>query len=102
MAFNIGDKVEWASQSQGYTATKIGTIVATVPAGEHPQRDDFPDLFAGAGCGLMGRKHESYVVAVQFPRSVRHYWPRVKNLKLVAAAATASHSAAATEETVRR
>src|SRR5690242_8475453 len=83
--FQIGDCVEWKSQARSYTTHKAGKIVGIVPPMGIPDRARFIDLFKGAGCGLMGRKEESYVVAVKFPRSVRHYWPRVKHLRKVSA-----------------
>lgn len=78
--FSEGDYVEWTSQSQGYSKTKVGKVVAVLPAGYHPNR---LEAFWAAGWkkpvlpGLQ-RDHESYMVNVK-GRSV--YWPRVSKLK---------------------
>lgn len=58
--FELGDKVCWNSQAQGFSKEKSGEIVQVVPAGQRPDRDRFLDLYKNAGCG-WGRKHESYV-----------------------------------------
>lgn len=84
MKFQIGDLVEWTSQSAGIVKRKIGEIVYVVPARERPVR------LVGAGCG-QSRDHESYVVRVrQYDRlgekviRTRGYWPRVSALVPVA------------------
>jgi hypothetical protein len=86
MVFKVGDRVEWVSQSQGYTKSKSGEVVEVVPAG-HTPATKYSDLYRGAGPG-NSRRHESYVVAVRkvtrLPRaSVKHYWPIVSKLTLV-------------------
>lgn len=69
--YNVGDIVEWESQSAGYTKTKRGTVVRVVP----PERW----AYEVKGSGLSARPHESYVVQVK--RTM--YWPRVKHMRLV-------------------
>lgn len=76
MSFTIGQKVQWASQSGGYTKTKIGIIAEVVPAGMLPSRDKFLYLYKSAGIG-MTRNYESYVVMV----GTRPYWPRANKLE---------------------
>mgnify|MGYP001009489891 CR=1 FL=1 len=76
MTFAIGDEVTWSSQAQGYSKRERGIVVAYVPPGERPSKDDFPDLFKGAGAG-WGRSTESWVVRV----GRKHYWPVAKNLR---------------------
>ena len=70
MKFNLGDTVEWTSQSQGYTKTKRGVIIEVVPPNTTPH-NKIP---------LMGmsRNHESYIVKVKS----KLYCARVKLLKL--------------------
>ncbi len=36
--FNVGNKVEWTSQSGGYTKTNRGVIVRVIPPGQDPHR----------------------------------------------------------------
>lgn len=73
--FDLGEMVQWISQSRGYRKIKLGPVVAVVTAGTRPNRDAFPDLYKNAGCGWE-RDHDSYVVKVRN----RHYWPRVVHL----------------------
>lgn len=73
--FLVGDAVVWTSQAQGYSRQKQGVIVSVVAPNERPDRNFFPDLYKGSGCGF-GRDHESYVVRVKN----RHYWPRASSL----------------------
>ena len=77
-SFNIGDHVEWSSQSAGYTKTKAGVVVQVVAAGMRPDRDAFPSLYKHLGCGF-GRAGESYVVQV----GKKHYWPVASKLAKV-------------------
>ena len=75
--FEIGDTVEWESQSGGKIRRKVGTIIKIVPADTVQHMGiDFPEdllcMFDG-----MSRIHESYLV--QVGRKI--YWPRVKWLK---------------------
>ena len=75
MKFNIGDKVKWSSQAQGFRREKQGEVVEVVAAGQRPNRERFDSLFRGSGCG-WGRKHESYVVNAGHPaRAPKYYWP---------------------------
>lgn len=81
-SFNVGDRVEWESQSGGHYATKIGDIVQVVKAGDTPglAGDTCGTLHvSGVGYG-MARNHVSYLVRVENTG----YWPRVKHLKLSA------------------
>jgi hypothetical protein len=81
----VGDRVQWTSQSLGFTTTKRGTVIAVVPAGR--QASFFlPEGFkcnSSAGYGFSGygfsRKHESYLVQVD-GKGKRAYWPLVKHL----------------------
>lgn len=77
--FNIGDIVEWTSQSGGYTRTKSGEIVAIVPAEDWAQKHfEKLGLKQNSSCGYgMPRNHESYLVKIKN----RCYFPRVKKLK---------------------
>lgn len=74
--FAVGDTVAWTSQAGGYAKTKVGVVVAVVPAGEYPSREDYASLYRNAGVG-MPRDHESYVVRV---KGGGVYWPRAKAL----------------------
>lgn len=77
--FRVGDRVIWTSQSQGFTTTKTGIIVAVVPGGVDPIK------VVPAGMKIMplhgvARNYESYLVQVGGSKTL--YWPLVKNLKL--------------------
>ena len=74
--FYVGDIVKWTSQAGSYSKTKIGLIAAIALAGDQPDKNKFPQLHRGMGCGF-GRKHESYVVLV----GKKPYWPVVSLLK---------------------
>ena len=78
----IGDRVEWTSQSASYRTTKRGEIVAVVPA-ETPPEQCLPDgMRCGSPTGFgMRRDHESYLVKVD-GKGRGLYWPRVKHLRL--------------------
>jgi len=81
MTFRLNQTVQWDSQSQGYLKTKKGHVEAIVPAGQSPNRVQFPSLYLGAGPGGP-RKHESYVVLVKRPSGSHDtYWPRVSALR---------------------
>jgi hypothetical protein len=69
-SFNIGETVEWTSQSAGVTKTKRGQVVQLV------QPRAWPPGIRNSGAP---RGHLSYVVKV----GSYLYWPRVKNLKEV-------------------
>lgn len=72
----VGDRVQWSSQSRGYTSHKKGIVIAVVAAGDRPKPPKgmrVPPL----GFGFR-RKHTSYLVAV----GNCAYWPRVKHLAL--------------------
>ena len=70
MKFNMGDKVQWDSQSAGYVKHKEGTVVEVVPAGTHP-------TIKHVASYIGTRNHESYVVQVKY----KLYWPLVLYLK---------------------
>lgn len=76
--FKKGDIVTWTSQSQGYTRTKTGKIVAVVQAGQEP----LTKVPEGCSLGKPGwvRDHESYLVQVDGKK--RLYWPLVSKLSL--------------------
>lgn len=80
----LGDVVEWSSQAQGHSKSKQGVVVAIVPPGQRPDRDQFIDLYKGPGVGF-GRKHVSYVIRVG--RS-KHYWPFANKLSLISNTST--------------
>jgi len=74
-----GSKVEWASQSGGFSKVKSGIIIATVPAGKNPM-DYMPENMecnSHTGYGAP-RKHKSYLI--QVGKSSRAYWPLVSCL----------------------
>jgi hypothetical protein len=91
--FNIGDRVQWSSQSLGAARTKVGTIIAIVPPDELPSRF-IPSEYRlrhKMWTPYLTRGHESYIVVgykvgVGGDRVGRKwvvlYWPMVKNLKL--------------------
>jgi len=74
MSFQIGNKVQWCSSSNGRTKAKEGVVVEIVPAGAVPSRS-WLQLHRGSGIG-MPRDHESYVVIA----NRKQYWPRVNKL----------------------
>jgi hypothetical protein len=76
--FKEGTVVKWSSQAQGYTTTKVGTIVQVVPAGMFMDCTRFPALYKKSG---LDRSHESYVVQV----GSKFYWPIASKLELVEA-----------------
>lgn len=92
--FKLGDKVKWSSQAGGSWSHKVGTVVAVVPSGWLPGREEWPSLHTGPGIG-GSRDHESYIVSVPAPSKVRGtgpkrrpakpkiYWPRVSKLEAV-------------------
>jgi len=74
-SFNIGDFVEWTSQSAGYTKTKAGVVVQIVAAGTRPDRDAFPNLYKHSGCGCGGNSGEA--------QAGRAVWPLQDNSRQV-------------------
>jgi hypothetical protein len=80
--FDLGDIVEWTSSG----TTKIGEIVAIVPAGEFPPvLEQMPGYsFRSFGCGNP-RKVVSYMIAVTVGKSKikRLYWPASLWLKRI-------------------
>lgn len=75
----VGDRVQWTSQSSGSPMTKHGTIIAVVPAGEYPNRF-LPKGEEAPRSGFGGpRSHNSYLVKVDGHKPI--YWPRVKYLR---------------------
>lgn len=71
-SFSVGTMVSWSSQANGSWLEKIGRIVEVVPAGRGPTT---------AGDFGAARDHESYVVAIQRPKSIVLRWPRASKLK---------------------
>jgi hypothetical protein len=95
----IGDRVEWTSQSASFRTTKHGEIVAVVPAETPPERCIPGGMRCGSPTGFgMHRDHESYLVKVD-GKGFGLYWPRVKHLRLSNAHGDGS---AASADTVRR
>jgi len=90
LSFKLGDHVIWWSQSQGTHTTKVGTIVAVVPAGKNPSKlaVDWPKYakVGRTGFGVLDRQEESYLVSVvQGPKAKpKLYWPVVSGLKKLA------------------
>lgn len=84
--FNIGDRVEWKSQSGGSTKIKTGTVVMRVEKGQSAIRihkATFPDhsrMFDG-----LSRNHVSFLVEVIKNTATvpKLYWQRVSGLKLI-------------------
>ena len=78
--FNIGDTVEWTSQSAGTPRMKRGEVIEVVPAFTYPK--------PGGAMANPGspRNHESYIVRARaihggrLKGPYRRYWPLVKNL----------------------
>jgi hypothetical protein len=77
--FELGDKVTWTSQSQGYWKTKTGRVVGVIPAGFRPHRANWRKYFNHNKPGGP-RDHESYIVYAH----PHYYWPRVSKLRLEA------------------
>lgn len=91
--FNIGDRVQWSSQSLGRTRTKSGTIIAVIPPDELPSRF-IPTEYRSrhkSWTPYVTRGHESYVVVGAgvdrrkgegggLTQTVL-YWPRVGTLE---------------------
>lgn len=76
-----GDRVKWTSQSLGCKKTKVGTVIAIVPAGEHPEKFIPEGFRCGYAMGFgQPRDHESYLVQVD-GQGTTLYWPRVSHLK---------------------
>ena len=73
--FKVGDAVTWKSQSQGSWATKSGTVADVIAPWVRPDRQKWPSLYRGAGCG-NARNHESYIVNA----NGLTYWPTVSKL----------------------
>lgn len=70
----VGDKVTWTSQAQGFTKTKVGTVVQVVNPGNRPALDQSPG---------MSRNHKSYVIEVPNKSGrgkAKRYWPVVSLL----------------------
>lgn len=72
--FEVGDAVEWSSQSGSYSKKKTGVVEQVIPSGCRPT-----DV---RRCGFA-RDHESYVVKVRN----KLYWPRVSALSMAAVTA---------------
>lgn len=80
--FQLGDIVEWSSQSAGIRTTKRGEIVAIVPSWASVENCT---TFRINNPG-MWRAHESYVIRASATGNppLRTYWPVVSLLKKVA------------------
>lgn len=82
MAFTVGQKVTWTSQSQGNSATKVGYVVLVVPPGRRVREGEIGGGFPGGP-----RNHESYIVEVKTSKNLKakgkRYWPRVSALQPV-------------------
>lgn len=80
-----GQKVEWTSQSRGFTSTKTGVIVDVVGPNELPSEMKWPSLHK-RGIG-SARKKISYVVQVSAPAGSaaqpKFYWPLTLTLRAV-------------------
>ncbi|RQS39757.1 hypothetical protein [Burkholderia sp. Bp8990] len=78
--FKVGQRVEWTSSNK----TKVGEIVAVVPAGADLHNHAYPAFQYGYG---MPREHESYIVRTYANEAKqtgqKHYWPVVSLLKIV-------------------
>jgi hypothetical protein len=84
--FQVGDRVRWKASALGHE--RSGVIVQVVARGDYPAVCAPPDnppavTFPELNGHHYYRDHESYVVAVPFPRRDRRYWPRVGCLELV-------------------
>lgn len=93
--FKIGDFVQWSSQAGGFRKHKTGRVVAIVPSHRTPTGDrareegfNVYEVARQHGArsrfgGGYARKHESYLVLVEFPGTKRKpmlYWPVVSKL----------------------
>lgn len=90
---NVGDWVEWESQSAGSWTQKKGKVVAVVPANtafwQWAQRNanavalgKYTQMFDG---GIGKRKEVSYLVAVESETGrakPKLYWPRTSALRI--------------------
>jgi hypothetical protein len=75
----VNDKFRWESQAGGYRKSKVGCVVAVVPADVAPWHC-VPEGMHLDGPG-MARNHESYLV--QVGTSKKLYWPRLSALRQV-------------------
>lgn len=80
MKIKLGDTVTWFSGANGTYMEKQGEVVQVVMPGRRPDSKRFTAFSRWAG---SPRKHESYVVAVKRPKSVKLYWPRVSGLRVI-------------------
>jgi hypothetical protein len=69
--FEVGDEVEWTSQSGGHVKTKRGKVFEVVPPSNRPVTS-----YKSFG---SPRRHVSYTVRVP---GGKLYWPLVKGLRL--------------------
>lgn len=93
--FQLGDKVQWESQSQGYATAKQGEIVGIVPPNNPVSVYILARYITGYRWGFYSvqfdcgaRGEESYLVAVPSKTGkakTKLYWPRVAGLKKVEA-----------------
>lgn len=78
--FKVGDKVRWTSQAGGAWKEKTGIVDCVVPPRVHPNRIGYLGKLTTTA---YMRDHESYVIVVQLPKSVRYYWPIVNKLEKI-------------------
>lgn len=95
MKFEINQKVEWSSQSNGGYTTKKGVIAVVIPPRQAMDKYTAGLALKKAGYDIHDirwmtdfeskRDHESYFVLVQGNdrRMHRVYWPRVSALRPV-------------------
>ncbi len=79
--FRLGDEVRWSSQAAGCWKTKVGMIVAVVPAGK-PAYEHVPPDSRCKDTRATPRREESYLVQVG-GRRMDLYWPRASQLELI-------------------
>lgn len=83
MEFEVGDNVQWSSQSMGTHKTKRGKVVAVVPENCYP-RDRIGNISGDFSQPVFGypRKTKSYLVLVPSGTAAkpRLYWPVVSLL----------------------
>ena len=87
MKFELGQTVEWVSQSGGYSKRKEGIIVRIIRPGETPYRlrdFDYSVYRKVDASTVLPRYHEeSYLIAVKGKTNKsksKLYWPRVSHL----------------------
>jgi hypothetical protein len=79
--FKLGDMVAFTTMGYIHFHDRVGKVVRIIPAGQRPTPEEFPDLYKPHRRPGHPRDHESYILAVQRVRSVKHFWPRVHYLR---------------------